>query len=352
MCKHPLKAFKIGYNPETGKNKLKVVSYSVDHLEEDRNGNWIPSFTPFINPSARDYITEFVEIPCNKCVDCRLKYSREWANRCMMELAYYEPCECWFLNITYDDDHLPVPIDPESGEIFESKIFSGTLKMDDLQKFWKRLRITMERKYGLKNRIRFFACGEYGEKTHRPHYHAILYGCPFVDVKPAGVSKSGHPLFKSEILEDIWGKGMVKIAPVSWNTCAYTARYVLKKAGGLTKQDYIDNYASPEFVVMSRRPGIGRDYYEEHKKHIYEFDEIILKGDQEAIKAKPPHYFDELYESDNPDDYANIKKRRQESAEHTKFMKMSRTDLDYLGMLQVEEDQLINRLKGLYRDKL
>lgn len=352
MCKHPLKAFKIGFNPKTGKDKLKICSYKVDHLEEDRNGNWIPSFTSFKRPEARDYVDEFVEIPCNHCIDCKLKYSREWANRMMMELAYYEPSECWFLTLTYDDDHLPIPINDETGEIYESKIFKGTLSLEDLQKFWKRLRENIYREYGIRKRIRYYACGEYGGTTHRSHYHAILYGCPFVDVVPWVKSKSGNMLYTSKFLSDTWGKGIVTLSPVTWNTCAYTARYVLKKAGGLTKQEYIDNYAKPEFVVMSRRPGIGRDFYEDHKKHIYEFDEIILKGDKVPIRAKPPKYFDSLYEAEDPEAYANIKDQRKEAAEITRFWKMSRTDLDYLDQLQVEENELISRLKGLYRNKV
>lgn len=343
MCKRPLKGFQIGYT-ESGKPDYKVVSYSVDHVEY--NGKtWIPAFNSFVSPYAQKVVRNFVELPCGHCEDCLLKHSREWANRCMMELAFYEPSECWFVTLTYDNKHLKT-------EYFEDNMYIGNLSPKDLQDFWKRLRMYAIRNEKCYRSIRYFACGEYGENTVRPHYHAIVYGIPWIDIIPWEKSKSGHRLFRSPILESIWKNGIVCVSPVSWNTCAYTARYVLKKAGGKDRNYFIDIGLFPEYTVMSRRPGIGRDYYELHKKHIYEFDEIILDGDKEAIKAKPPKYFDSLYEAEDPEAYANIKEKRKEAAEVTRFWKLSHTDLDYLDLLRVEEIQLHQRLKGLYRNSI
>lgn len=344
MCKHPLKGFQIGYHP-SGKPMYKITSYSVDHVELVGN-TWIPCFKhDFMSQTCKDRKDDFIEIPCNRCIDCRLKRSREWANRCMMELAFYEPSECWFVTLTYDDAHIMT-----YGNDID--VFDHTLMKKDLQDFWKRLRIHAVRNESCNRKIRYFACGEYGDKTFRPHYHAIIYGIPWIDINSWEMSKSGNKLFRSPILEKIWSNGIVCVSPVTWNTCAYTARYTMKKSNGRDNDFYLDIGLEPEFLTMSRRPGIARDYYELHKDHIYEFDEIILKGDKDALKIKPPHYFDSLYEADDPAAYANIKERRESCVANNNFWKMSQTDLEYLDQLQVEENELISRLKGLYRNKI
>lgn len=343
MCKHPLKGFTIG-TTQNGKAELKICSYSTDHVEKVNNV-WIAAENSFVSNYATDVSREWQEIPCGKCVDCRLQHSRMWANRCMMELAYYDPCECWFITLTYDNEHLP-----DVG----SSVFAGTLVKEDLQKFWKRLRRNAEY-HGDPARIRYFACGEYGTGTSlfRPHYHAILYGFPLVDIVPWGKSKSGNMLFRSNKLEEIWNKGIVAISPVTWDTCAYTARYVMKKLdktynGKLYEKENV----IPEFITMSRNPGIGRQYYEDNKDKIYRFDEIILKTNDGGIKVKPPKYYDSLYECEAPEKLEIIKNKRKENTETNRLLKLSHTDLSYLDMLIAEERKMVSKIKSLRRDKV
>lgn len=350
MCLSPLKGFQIGYHP-SGKPEYKIVSYSVDHVELV-NRTWIPALNPIVSRYAEKVVRDWIPVPCHRCEDCLLKHSREWANRCMMEYAFYEPSECWFLTLTYDDEHVHPKFWSHNSDDGANGVFLYTLEPSDLQKFWKRLRIHAERDEECFRKIKYFACGEYGSNTFRPHYHAIVFGIPWIDIQPWERSKSGHVLFRSPVLENIWKKGIVCVSPVTWNTCAYTARYTLKKAGGRDKQFYYDLGLEPEYVVMSRRPGLGRDYYDMHKNHIYEFDEIILEGDKVAMKAKPPKYFDSLYEAENPDAYANIKEVRKECAEQAQFWKMSQTDLSDLDYFRVESAKLHERLKGLYRSTI
>lgn len=344
MCKSPLKGFPIGVT-ENHKTKYMITSYHVDHVEKWKDG-WKKIYDPFISSLSYDYVKEFTEIPCGHCIECYLNYSMQWANRCMLELTNYEPCECWFLTLTYDNEHIPY-IDAASD------VISGTLLKDDLQKFWKRLRQFVERDIGEKSRLRYFACGEYGSTTLRPHYHAILYGFPWVDLQSWSMSKSGFPLFRSPLLESIWKNGIVTVSPVSWNTCAYTARYVLKKADKSIDQSFYDiNGLTPEYVTMSRRPGIGKEYFDLHKDQIYKFDEIILKLDDGGKIIKPPKYYDSLFEAEDPSAYEEIKERRQEKAQATKMWKLSHTDKEYLEMLQAEAETLNGKLKALRRDKL
>lgn len=331
MCVRPLKGFVIG-KTEKGKDLYKIVPYKTDHVEKVK-GKWIICESSFSSPYAEKCVTAFTEIPCGKCVDCRLKYSRQWADRCMFELGYYKPSECWFLTITYDEEHIM-----DVG----SNVFYGTLEKHELSNFLKRLRRHCEY-HEINNNIRFYACGEYGSKTHRPHYHMILYGLDLLkndSMKYWNKSKTGHVLYRSPLLEKIWKKGMVVVAPVSWDTCAYTARYVMKKIDGLTPDHYISNGVEPEFVLMSRKPGIGRWYFDDNYEKIYEHDEIIYSSPDKGRKTRPPKYFDTLYENLFPSKMADVKARRRECSETLRELKLSRTGLSFEDVLQIEEEVL------------
>lgn len=339
MCKHPLKGFVIG-KTENGKDKMLIRSYKVDHVEL-RNGSWNDAYGPFASIYADRIIRKYTEIPCGRCIDCRLQHSREWADRCMLELKYHDPKECWFITLTYDDDHI---------HDFGHDIFPGMLYKPDFQDFMKRLRDHVYRDYN--KYLRYFACGEYGSRSARPHYHLIVYSLPLPDIKFFGKTKLGYPLYTSEYVEKIWQKGYVKIGTVSWDTCAYTARYVLKKATGMSPDDYIAQGLEPEFVTMSRKPGIGALYFDDHYKEIYETDEIFFSSDTGGRKGKPSKYFDRRLEQIDPDWLKEVKEKRKEKAIKTKEMKLARTDLEYEELLEVEENVLKRRVKGLPRDTI
>ena len=90
-CYHPLKGFPIGLT-NSGKTQYKIVPYSVDHVEL-RNGKWVPIDCHMRSDAATKAVWDYIQIPCGKCVGCRLDYSRQWAYRCMLELenhAYEE----------------------------------------------------------------------------------------------------------------------------------------------------------------------------------------------------------------------------------------------------------------------
>lgn len=233
MCTHPLKGFKIGLT-DSGKDKLIITSYKVDHLEFTGT-NYKKVFDKFRPRSVTRIVSDFIEIPCGKCMECRLRYSRDWANRMMLEAQDYD--SNFFLTLTYDEEH-----------VHSNEFGFLTLKKKDFQDFMKRLRRYIE-----PSTIRFFACGEYGEKTLRPHYHAIIFGLNISDLEPFGFS-SGFPVYISKSIEDIWQNGHVLISSVSWDTCAYTARYVVKKANHFSKDFYHSCHVDPEFCLMSRRP--------------------------------------------------------------------------------------------------
>jgi hypothetical protein len=122
-CFNPLKAFEIGTLP-SGKKDLKIVPYGVHHLEMDSRGKIIPVGTPDVSAYRVKTFTKWSEIPCGYCEGCRIARSREWANRCMMELEYHK--SAYFVTLTYDDDHVPVSYysDPDRSNWFEPSYLS------------------------------------------------------------------------------------------------------------------------------------------------------------------------------------------------------------------------------------
>lgn len=247
---------------------------------------------------------EPVNLPCGGCSGCRLDYSRDWAIRCVHEAQMHE--ENAFITLTYNDENLP-----------EDK----SIHKETLQKFFKRLR----KKLGTK--IRYFACGEYGDQNGRPHYHAIIFGYDFPDKKLWRKTKSGNLIHRSKLLEEVWTYGYSSIGEVTFQSAAYVARYVMKKAKGKTekaKQYYKERYNAvdtetgelmnlePEFCLMSRgrRPdgGIGYRWLQKYKGDT-DKDFVTVNGSKVAI----PKYYDQYLEELDPDEFEIRKEKRRDA---------------------------------------
>lgn len=163
-------------------------------------------------------------LPCGGCLGCRTAAAKEWALRCQLEL--HQHTQTGFTTLTYSDDNVPL-----------------TLQKRDLQLFLKRLRKAAARP------IRFFASGEYGETTGRPHYHAILYG----------INANENTL-----VQNTWAQGHTYTTSVNPARIAYCAGYTSKKIGYKQgPRERVDPDTGecydwqPPFIQMSRRPGIG-----------------------------------------------------------------------------------------------
>ena len=152
---------------------------------------------------------EPMQLACGQCRGCRIDRSKEWAARCVHESLMHQ--ENSFVTLTYDDEHLPR---------------DGSLDKRHFQLFMKRLR-----KHFNEKTIRFFHCGEYGDKLGRPHYHACLFGIDFGDRIPHSVTND-VVTYTSETLTRIWGKGFTTCGEMNYQTAAYTARYIMKKITG------------------------------------------------------------------------------------------------------------------------
>lgn len=274
--------------------------------EPNENGKKPIRFKPAIGYDSP------IQIPCGNCIGCRLEYSRQWAIRCIHEASLHED-NC-FITLTYSDEHLPE---------------NGTLVKKDFQDFMKRLRRKLERReFG---KIKYYMCGEYGEKTYRPHYHACIFGFDFPDKIFWSQNKQGDNLYISKLLEDTWQKGYVRIGSVTFQSAAYVARYVMKKAKGKKAKEISDETGlrfyerintetgeivrlQPEYTNQSRGgrqgKGIASGWFENYKSDVYPSDFLVVNGK----KMKPPRYYDSLFELEEPETFENIKQRRKEHA--------------------------------------
>lgn len=227
----------------------------------------------------------FLSLPCGQCIGCRVKRSREWALRCVHEAKLHEHNS--FLTLTYSPESCPK---------------DGGLVVKDLQDFWKRLSYRLVGSYS-KRPFRYFACGEYGESNLRPHYHACLFGVDFSgDRELMRPSKFGN-LYYSRMLEAEWKHGFCTAGDLTYSSAAYVARYVMKKATGKLAEERYQRYDSstgeywlvkPEFVVMSRRPGVGSAWFDKWKSDVYPSDEVVFDGK----RFRPPRYYDNKLDSE------------------------------------------------------
>lgn len=241
-----------------------------------------------------------VTIACGQCIGCRLDRSAQWATRLTHEAQLHEK-KC-FLTLTYEDSQVPQ---------------GGTLVKRDFQNFMKRLRKNCT------SRIRFFHCGEYGETTRRPHYHAIIYGLDFSeDRKPRASTAQGHTLYDSEKLTYLWGHGHAWIGNVTPESTAYVARYCLKKINGERAEAHyrtVDPRTGeitqllPEYITFSK--SLGLKWFKKYTSDVFPRDEVILAGK----RRKTPRAYDNQLEKDNPKLLSKIKHRRRARASRNKY---------------------------------
>lgn len=318
-CYHPLSAlYAEGYKPRFSKLPFEELKPWIDG-----NGQlWRP-----------------VQIPCGQCIGCRIQYSKIWANRCVCESLSYPDELNWFVTLTYDPEHVPYG---NKGAL--------TLRPDDLSAWMKRLRRKMDYLGIQSEGIRFFACGEYGGQTLRPHYHVLLFNTPLTTTKVVARNNRGDCFYECPEILDTWHDGHVAVGHFNWLTAAYTARYVLKKQKGFGKVVYDELGIEPEFTRMSRRPGIGLDYFTENYEDIYEHDNIILPPvDGRKNIVKPPKYFDAKYKDIDPISMAKIKEKREEIAKIARQARLSQYQMSEEEYLLFQEEKAQNGTKKLPR---
>ena len=186
-------------------------------------------------------------LPCGKCEPCIAMKRAEWGIRIYHESLTHER-NC-FLTLTYDEDHLPE----------DCKI-----DKDHVRQFIRKAREDKP--------IRYFACGEYGEKYGRPHYHICLFG---EDYRAMSWRIGNDGMYCNNFLEEIWNKGQITAAPLTPGSAMYTAGYVQKKIND-----------SDTFNLMSRSPPIGKPWLLDNLHRLGNRDTITINGKEHPLPRK------------------------------------------------------------------
>lgn len=261
----------------------------------------------------RDKGVEPFQFDCRKCLPCRLNIAREKAIRAVHEAKTHKGNI--FLTLTYNDESL----------------VSEKLIYEDFQNFMKSLREKTTR--GITDKelkdelhISYMVTGEYGEKTKRPHWHAILFNYYPKDAKYHYTTDHGEKVFTSEEIDAIWKKGNTEFGSVTMDSAGYVARYAAKKLvhGKDEEHDY-----HPIHKTSSKR-AIGRSWIEKYHKHVFDHGYIVLPNGE---KAGIPRYYTDWYKKNYPDKYESYIKTKREETIARAQESQRREELEYLSQL-------------------
>lgn len=212
------------------------------------------------------------------------------------------------------------------------------------------------------------------------HYHAIIFGIDIKDLelyegKPLQVHKTKKHkfsdgsvrtsvIYRSKLIQEAWSIydqefdkydpiGFVSVGEVTWETCAYVARYVQKKVfGGKTYlQDLYE--CQPEFSLMSRRPGLAGFFPLDHPD-VFDYN-ILHVGDCPKDIPVPSKFIDLLvsgdhYTSEDVSRYLHLKAIRKEFANDRNLIRLMDSDLGYIEALEKEENAKLQKSSSLVRD--
>jgi len=228
-------------------------------------------------------------VPCGRCVGCRVERARQFAVRAVHEAALHDASS--FLTLTYAKS--PLSLVPR-----------------DLELFWKRLR----RRFGYQ-RFSYIACGEYGERTGRPHYHACVFGLWPDD---AVLHRRGeYPLYRSPSLESVWGHGHCPFGTVTFESAQYVAGYITQKVTGPEAVGYYQAVdpetgeivpIEPEFMRSSRNPAIGLRWLDRFgDSDAWRHDQVVVAG----AESKVPRYYDRKFAERRTDTELHRRKVRR-----------------------------------------
>jgi len=134
------------------------------------------------------------EYPCGRCLGCRINRAEEWSTRICLELED-KTKKGDFITLTLNNETCP--------------LLPQALSKRLLQNYFKRLR-----KAG--NKIKYFACGEYGESHGRAHYHAVIIRGEDQPNYEKHWHMNGQPL------------GQVHVGTVTRASARYTTGYLTK----------------------------------------------------------------------------------------------------------------------------
>lgn len=175
------------------------------------NPKWIYKKGNYKKDNYRGNAGDFYEIgtysKCGSCEICQAEKANNWVIRNYYESKGHEK-KC-FITLTY----------AENPYIIIKK---------DLQDFLKKLRRYLQY-HGYKEKIRYFACMEYGEKNNRPHAHVIIYGWEDENAEYLDINKRCNIVYQSEIIQNCWGLGRTSYQKFDDKEAPYIALYETSK---------------------------------------------------------------------------------------------------------------------------
>lgn len=235
----------------------------------------------------------------------------DWALRLKHEAKFHN--QAFFITLTYNDENVPA---------------DGSLDPKHVKNFIRRYR----REFG---KTRFFSCAEYGGKLQRPHYHVIAFGPDIPDrvqhyrdypqsqFNPAFramFGESGIIHYRSPRLEKCWPFGFSEFTYAAPATMDYVTKFHVEKVTGEKAADHYGDRV-PEFSRMSRMPGMGTQWLEKYWREIYPHGYV---QDSSGGKFSPPKFYDRWLETNHPEVYADVKKRRTDSIGFDKYVDYKR----------------------------
>lgn len=275
------------------RNDYLNMGLPVEESDSRRNMNCTNQIriTKNLNPSE---FPDGLLVPCGKCLPCRAQKKREWAMRLFHELDSWD--DGVFITLTYDEEHIPE---------------YGTISKRDLQLFFKRLRKRIEPK-----KIKYYACGEYGKTTQRPHYHAIIFGLSVQD---------------SKIIEEVWDEGFITTGLVEPASIDYVCKYIDKKLSGeLEEMVYTQTKRLSPFKICSL--GMGLDFVKKNMKQLIENEKITVFGVEQTF---PRYYLKHL--GMEKSDFRKEKAKEKEVARIKKLAGVELSDDDFYKRASAEE---------------
>lgn len=219
------------------------------------------------------------KVPCGKCIPCQRKRRGDWAFR--LEQEYLDSDSAFFVTLTYTDFHIP-----------RTKEHIPTLRKKDLQNYIKRLRndhvkyvseqlnIKKNEVKKVSKPIRYYAVGEYGSKTRRPHYHMLIFNYDIANLAP---------------ITDQWkctatntSLGFTDIGTVTQASINYVTKYMFKPFS-------IKDLREKPFSIMSKKPIIGHAYLEKYGAHHIKNEDLTVRDMKGNVKRLPKAFLHRLF---------------------------------------------------------
>lgn len=291
------------------------------------------------------------QLPCGKCLECRLEYARSAAIRCVHESKVHEQNS--FITLTYSDQNLKSPkLNYLDFQLFMKRLrherFTTLLKTNGLsRKDWEHLPKPERDKLYEPISVGAFITGEYGDRTKRPHWHALLFNWRPSDCEYLRTTDRGDRLYKSATLDNLWGKNDTSVKPneigdVTFESAGYCARYAAKKLIHGNDQDH-DYHPIHK---RSSKHAIGKRYLEKYWPDIFNYGYVVLDNGQ---KASIPRYYEKWLMKHHPDKWMSYvtktKADKIEKAEQIELQQNNERWSEELKRVEQHKKPMVTRSK-------